>query len=331
MYFDVAMPMTLFFVTIVAIFFEEKVEKKLKVALEEREFRVWDAVLLVAAISVTVFLIILIPQMVIMVFFLFSYSMLLFIFTYIFSNFQKAHAKLFITSFLIVTFLAAIISLFNFDANSMVAYGTLALFGLFGFTFMTLLYEERRASTGERWYLAILPPALFILLYLFYGRTPVWFPFLLDLYGLIFAVLIILYLGSLFAWKTTLIFAGLLIAMDIVLVLFTGTMVSAATHVSGLRLPILVSLPTVPTIMTEEGTLYMGLGLGDFFFAGLLATQTYKKFGKDLALVSIIAMSVSFFIFEAVILNYGLSAFPGTLMIICGWLPAAAIGASRER
>ena len=321
MYFDVAMPLTLFMVTLLAMFLEEKVEGKLKGVLEERQFNVRDALLLVAAISVTVSLVVFIPQMAVMIMFLFSYSMLLFIFTYLFSNFQKAKAKLFCIAFLVVSFPAATISLFNFGANSTVAYGALALFGLFSFTFIALLYEERRANTKERWYLAILPPALFICLYLFFSRTPIWFPYLLDLYGTVFAVLIILYLGSLFTWRTTLIFVGLLTVMDVILVLFTGTMVSAATHVSSLRLPVLVSLPTVPSIVTEWGVLYMSLGLGDFFFAGLISIQTMKKLGKELAVLSVITMCSSFFIFEIFLLNYELRAFPGTLMIICGWLP----------
>ena len=321
MYFDVAMPLTLFMVTLLAMFLEEKVEGKLKGVLEERQFNVRDALLLVAAISVTVSLVVFIPQMAVMIIFLFAYSMLLLIFTYLFSNFRKAEAKLFCIIFLVVSFLAATISLFNFGANITVAYGALTLFGLFGFTFITLLYEGSRVKTEERWYLAVLPPALFICLYLFFSRTRIWFPYLLDLYGIVFAVLVILYIGSLFTWRTTLIFVGLLTVMDIILVLFTGTMVSAASHVESLRLPVLIYLPTVPEIVTNEGTRYMGLGLGDFFFAGLIGVQTLKKFGKGFAVSSAIAMSTSFFIFQAVMLNYGMIAFPGTLMIICGWLP----------
>jgi hypothetical protein len=321
MYFDVAMPLTLFLVTLVAMFLEEKVEGKLKGVLEDRQFNVRDALLLIAAMSVTVSLVVFIPQMAVMIIFLFAYSMLLLIFTYLFSNFRKAEAKLFCIIFLVVSFLAATISLFNFGANSTVAYGALALFGLFGFTFIALLYEGSRVKTEERWYLAVLPPALFICLYIFFSRTRIWFPYLLDLYGIVFAVLVILYLGSLFTWRTTLIFVGLLTVMDIILVLFTGTMVSAASHVESLRLPVLIYLPTVPEIVTKEGTLYMGLGLGDFFFAGLIGVQTLKKFGKRFAVSSVIVTSTSFFIFQVVMFNYGLIAFPGTLMIICGWLP----------
>jgi len=167
----------------------------------------------------------------------------------------------------------------------------------------------------------VLPPTLFVLLYVFFSKTPIWFPYLLNLYGIVFAVLITLYLGSLFTWRTSLIFAGLLTTMDIILVLVTKAMVSAVTHISDLRLPVLISLPTIPVIMTQWGVLYMSLGLGDFFFAGLLAIQTMKRFGKTFAVLSVAAMSASFLIFEALILNYELRAFPGTLMIICGWLP----------
>jgi len=98
-------------------------------------------------------------------------------------------------------------------------------------------------------------------------------------------------------------------------------MVSAARHVFGLRLPILISVPTVPVILTEWGWLYMSLGLGDFFFAGLVGIQTMKKFGKRFAVLSVVAMVISFFVFEMLMLNYRLRAFPGTLMIICGWVP----------
>ena len=324
MYFDIAMPLTLFVVSTASALLAGKVERKLKSVLEEKEFSVKEAVFLVAAISVTVSLIVLVPQMAVMAIFLFSYSMLLFIFTYVFSDFQKTKAKLFSTTIFLTCLTAAIVSLFTFNSYNIVAYGAIALLCLSAFTFITLLYEENRVVSGERWYLAILPPALFILLYLFYSGTPIWFPYLLNMYGVIFAILITLYLGSLFTWKTTMIFIGLLTVMDIILVLFTGTMVSAAMHVSSLRLPVLVSVPTIPVIITERGTIYMSLGLGDFFFAGLIGIQSLRKYGKQFALLSLVAMSVSFFVFETILLNYKLGAFPGTLMIICGWLPLVA-------
>ena len=119
--------------------------------------------------------------------------------------------------------------------------------------------------------------------------------------------------------------------MDIILVLVTGVMVTAAKQVSGLGLPMLVSLQTLPLVMTEQGLQYMSLGLGDFFFAGILAIQTHKKFGKKIAMLSAFSMSLSFAIFEAFLLNYRFGAFPGTLMIICGWLPVIAWKLLSER
>jgi presenilin-like A22 family membrane protease len=324
MYFDVAMPIALFAITVVAMFLQGKLERRLRANFEEREFRVRDAVFLVVAISVTVSLIVFIPQAAIMTFFLLAYSMVLFTFVYVFSNLQKAKIRLFCGGFSLLTFVAGTLSLFAFGTEGTVVYGALALYCLSIFALIVLAYEEERVKTNERWYLAVLPPALFICLYLFFNKTPVWFPYLFNAYAITFATLIILYLGTLFTWKTAVIFAGLLTIMDIILVLVTGSMVSAAKHVSGLGLPMLVSIPTIPLIQTERGALYMSLGLGDFFFAGLLATQTFKKFGKNLAVLSAITMSVSFGIFETLLLNYELRAFPGTLMIICGWLPLIA-------
>jgi len=321
MTFDVAMPLTLLTVTMIATLLNERIERKLKSTFEETEFRLREVVLLVAAISLMVSLIVFIPQLAIMIMFLFSYSMLLFMFTYLFSDFARRGARIFYLVFLIVTFLAGTISLTGFLINVNMTYGTIVFYCLFGFAFLSLIYEEDRSEVTERWYFALLPPASFICLYLFFNETPLWFPYLLDLFGIVFAVLIILYLGSLFTWKTSIIFVGLLTVMDTILVLFTGTMISATRHVSGLRLPILISVPTVPTISTERGLVYMSLGLGDFFFAGLIGVQTRRRFGENFACLSIVGMTLSFFIFEALMFNFKLMVFPGTLMIICGWLP----------
>lgn len=260
MYFDVAMPLTLFLVTLVSMFLNQKTESKLKPVFEEREFGWKDTVVLVAAMAIAVSVIYFIPDMALMTVFLFSYSMLLFTFGYVFSN--------------------------------------------------------------KRWYVAVLPPTLFVLLYLFFSLNGdlvwVWSEYLVNVYALVFAVLITLYLGSMFKWKTTLIFAGLLTIMDVILVLVTKTMISAATTATSLNLPVVVMMPILPALNGK-----MLLGLGDFFFAGLLATQSFKKFGKKFGILSVIAMVLSFAIFEAALLTYRVGAFPGTVMIITGWLPLA--------
>jgi hypothetical protein len=157
-----------------------------------------------------------------------------------------------------------------------------------------------------------------------YEPVPLLSLILVDVSGALFAVLITLYLASLFTWKVTFIFAALLTIMDIILVLVTGFMVTAATHVAELGLPVLISLPTIPFIVTTQGIRFLSLGLGDFFFAGTLATQTYKKYGRKTAIVSAVTMTLSFAVFEAGLLSTEFGAFPGTVMIILGWLPVVA-------
>jgi hypothetical protein len=156
----------------------------------------------------------------------------------------------------------------------------------------------------------------------------------MDVFGFTFAILIILYLSSLFTWKTVGLFAVLLTTMDIILVIGTPAMLTAANTFTGLGLPVLVYLPQIPLEATAQGLAFRGLGLGDFFFAGVLAVQTFKKFDKKTAFISVVAMTVAFGIWEAFlrdiiswltpIVGRNIGGFPGTLMIISGWAPIVA-------
>jgi hypothetical protein len=331
MEFDITMPLALFAITVVAMFLNKRVEGRLKKTFEEREFHSRDAFLFAAMITVTVSVIAFVPQMAITTVFLFSYFTLLFTFSYLFSSMSKRKAQLFCLAFGVAGWATGTVAVLSPLADSLMFYGGWALCGLAAFAFFAMVHERTRAATRERWYLAVLPPILFVLLYLVYNGTILWFPYLLNVYAMMFAILIILYLGSLFSWKNVFIFAALLTVMDIILVLFTGVMVTAAQTVSGLGLPVLVSLPTLPLVITEQGIQYISLGLGDFFFAGILATQTYKRFGKKTAVSSAVTMCVSFGIFEAFLLSTNFGAFPGTLMIICGWLPVVTWKLLAER
>jgi hypothetical protein len=331
LYFDVTMPVALFAVTLATMLLDRRIEGKLKTSFEKKEFRNPDAVLFAVMITAIVSVIVFVPQMAIMVIFLFSYSTLLFTFSYIFSDMHERRAQSFYTGFVIASAVAGAVGFFSLPRGDLRFFGTLAFIVLAYSAFSALLYDQGRVDVKARWYLAVLPPALFVLLYLVYNGTVLWFPYLLNAYGVMFAVLVTLYLGSLFKWKNVFIFAGLLTIMDIVLVLFTGVMVTASKQVAGLGLPVLISLPTIPLVTTEWGVQYMSLGLGDFFFSGILATQTYKKFGKRTAVLSTLTMSLSFAIFETFLLNYQWGAFPGTLMIICGWLPVVAWKLFAER
>jgi hypothetical protein len=201
---------------------------------------------------------------------------------------------------------------------------TLILMVLFLFAYSTLLFTFSYLFLKNRWYVGIIPPAVFILLFVFLRDTWVWSYFLSNVYALAFAVLITLYLVSLFSWRTTGIFGVLLTGMDIVLVFVTGTMVQAAKVTTGLRLPVMVSVPLIPP-WPDSGIAMMSLGLGDFFFAGLLAVQTLKRYGKRFSIVTAVGMTISFFIFEVLLLNFLRIPFAGTVMIITGWAPLVII------
>jgi hypothetical protein len=344
---DIAMPLALFAVSVAALLLNERTERKLKTTFEERELRTRDIVLLVVmivvAVSVIGYVSILDPgqifQNIILLVFMFSYSMLLFMFSYLFSDIKTRTSQLFSFGFAITSLLAGTIGLLEPFADGLAFYRALAFYGLAIFALSSILFEAKKPDAKERWYIAVQPPALFVLLFVFYnvfynGAT-VWYPILWDVFALTFAILIILYLGSMFTWKTAFVFAVLLTIVDIILVIGTGSMGEAAQQFTKLGLPVLVYLPNVPLVFSLEGAvLFRGLGLGDFFFAGILALQTFKKFDRKTTLLSIIAMSISFgiwlaFIPEIVsalepIIGRELLGFPGTLMIIPGWLLVVA-------
>ncbi len=337
MNFDVLMPTILFLVTLAAMLIGQKAERRLKATVEEREFKNRDVAILVGAIAVAVSVVIFIPSMALLGLFLFSYSSLLFTVSYAFSNLKLRRVTFYCLGFIIASVLAVAVGLIGVMPVDLRSYG-IAAFAVFGvLSFIALLYAKKRPQATQRWYLAALPPALFLLLFSFFNSTALWFPYLLDVYGIVFAMLIVIYLSSLFNWKTVFIFAGFLTGMDIVLVWVTKTMVQAAEHISGLGLPVLVAFPTIPLISSTSGILLLRLGLGDFFFAGILGSQTLKKFGKTTAVVSLLTICISFGLFELILLNPALTkllpvpGLPATLPILLGWLPIIAVKMLIER
>ena len=324
---DVTMPFALFLVTLAALLLSKRVEGKLQSTFEEREFHARYVVLLVVMIGVAVSIIAFVPQIALIALFMFSYSSLLFTFSYFFSGLNKKRALLFISGFLVASLVVGLIALLGPFVGVSVFYGGLAAFGLAVFALGSSLLELRKGKLGGKWYLAVLPPALFVIAFFVFRSTPLWFPFLFDAFGVVFAILITLYLSSLFTWKTTFIFAGFLTVMDFILVLITQVTEPAAAQLTGLGLPVIIVLPIIPPIFNSAalwGLQQIGLGLGDFFFAGILATQTCKKFGMRTSIISAVTMSVAFGVFEILLLNTDFKAFPGTLMIILGWLPIVA-------
>jgi hypothetical protein len=359
-YFDVAMPTTLLIVVIVAMLLNKRVEGKLQSTIEEKEFQTRDIILLVVFMAIIISAIaytsLLNPgavfENVLLVFFLSSYTILLFTFSFVFSNVPKTRAQLLSVGFGVAGLVAGSACLLGPLQDSFTIYRVAAFFGLAIFCFGVAVYEQTKTSSKTRWYVAAQPPALFVLLFVFFnfiygGSLHVWYPLLMDVFGLTFAILIILYLSSLFSWKTVGLFAVLLTTMDIILVIGTPAMLSAANSFTGLGLPVLVYLPIIPLIRSVPhainffGFAPAGLGLGDFFFAGVLAVQTFNKFGKKTAFIAAIGMAVAFGIWEAFlpdiinglkpILGRDIGGFPGTLMIISGWAPIIAWKVLSER
>lgn len=326
MYFDILMPLILFIVTLAAMFLGRRTEAKLKATVEQREFKTRDTILMVALIAVAVSIVVFIPSMAIMALFLFSYSSLLFMVSYAFTDMKPNRLTLYIAIFVAASVVAATAGALGVVSSELRVYSALAFACLATLSFFILVYTRGKQS-GKKWFVAALAPVLFLLLFAFYSSTFIWFPYLLDVYGIIFALLIVLYMNSLFTWKTVFIFAAFITALDIVLVWLTGTMVQAAEHISGLGLPVLVAFPTIPTISTADGILIMRLGLGDFFFSGVLTLQTMKRLGKKTAIASLVAICTSFGLFELILLNKQLAAalpvqaLPATLPILLGWLP----------
>lgn len=335
---DLAMPTALLLVVLTALFLNKRAEKKLMETVDQKEFKTRDILLLLVFISVMVSVIAytsmvnpggLFPN-VLLVLFLSSYVTLLFTFSYVFSGLKKTYAQLISVGFGICSLVAGLLSLIEPLADSYTNFRVIAFIIFSLLCFGVAVYEQIKSVSKQRWYIAAQPPALFVLLFLFFtvfytGSINVWFPALLDVFAFTFAILIIMYLSSMFTWKTVSIFAILLTLLDIVLV-FSGPMVAAAETFTGLGLPVLVYLPNIPLILNETGAFVLrGLGLGDFFFAGILAVQTYKKFGQKTAIISIVAMALSFGIWEAFLPEitgfFNIRGFPATVCIITGWIP----------
>jgi hypothetical protein len=328
-------------VTLVALFLNQRVEGKLAATVDQKEFKTRDIILLVVFIAIMVSVIAFtsmvnpggVFQNVLLVLFLSSYTMLLFTFTYVFSSLTKKRAQIISAGFGICSLIAGAVSFLEPLSDSYTLFRAGAFFALSAVCFGVVAFEYLKGTSRPRWYIAAQPPALFILLFIFFtvlygGTLNVWYPGLLDVFAFTFAILIILYLSSMFNWKTVGIFAVLLTILDIILV-FSGPMVAAAKTFTGLGLPVLVYLPNIPLAFTEAGAIALrGLGLGDFFFAGILAVQTFKKFGKRTGIISAIAMALAFGIWEAflpeIFAFFDIEGFPATVCIITGWIPVIA-------
>jgi len=235
---------------------------------------------------------------------------------------------------LLVLIMGVAITVIAFAPNEAILVFFLLFYSVAMFTFVY--------SVVEKWHVALMLPAVFLLLYFFFWGTPQ-----MDIIAAIFIIFVSVYLATLFEWKTLAVFAGLLTIMDIIHVFGTGFMVvSSIKMVRDLQLPIMIKVPSFPyQNLMIPGTDFMGLGLGDFFLCGLLSIQAIKKYGRRFGYIAIAFIAAAFLIFEAVQLWYfelwfseflnqaypieeaatmagTKAAMPATIFIVCGWLVA---------
>ena len=118
---DLAMPLALLIVVSVALILNKRVEGKLMATVEQREFKTRDIILLIVfigiVISVIAYTTIISPgaifQNILLVIFLVSYTMLLFTFSYVFSNLTKMRVQLLSLGFGICKFNCGVSELFG--------------------------------------------------------------------------------------------------------------------------------------------------------------------------------------------------------------------------
>ena len=80
---DVLLPSVLFLIAVAIIFLDSKFEKKVSSLFGGTQLRISHVVLLAAAIGIIVTVLVFIPEVTMMVFFLFAHSTILFLFTYL--------------------------------------------------------------------------------------------------------------------------------------------------------------------------------------------------------------------------------------------------------
>jgi hypothetical protein len=184
---------------------------------------------------------------------------------------------------------------------------------LFTFSYVAILFLFTYLFV-PKWYLAIVPPILFILLFLYY-----WNIYLFNFFAILFGISISIYMGNLFTWKTTAAFVSLLTIIDIIQVLVTRFTVASAEKLVELGMPVGIILPTFPY---PSGSTF--LGLGDIFLMGLLIIQNARKYGSKFGIATIVSIVVVFFLFQTTLLNSNIQNFPATVFVVSGWLTSLA-------
>lgn len=206
--------------------------------------------------------------------------------------------------------------------------GTIVKYGVLGIlsaitiiAFSAILFSFTYTLLDKYRVLAILPPGFFISAYISLRGTILWDVFLLNIFAVTSAIIVVYFLGTLFTWRSTLAFAFLLCILDIYHVFISGAMTEVAIASINLKLP---------NIVIFQGK---GLGLGDLVLAGILTIQALIQKGQKHATLTIISITTTFLIFEFLFdtILYKIGVFPATIIITTGWTPTLITTLKKEK
>ncbi len=132
--------------------------------------------------------------------------------------------------------------------------------------------------------------------------------------ALLTSLLLSMVVSSMVRWRETMLFVVLLIAVDVLHVFVTKSMVVYAEKAVAAGLPVGLVVPTFPA----KG--YVLLGLGDFLIASLLCLQAMERFGRRRALQAATGISVAFAVSYPLLTWMEVGFFPATIIVFAGFL-----------
>jgi hypothetical protein len=188
-------------------------------------------------------------------------------------------------------------------------------------------------ALSKKWLLSIVVPTVFIMLYLFSWNT-----LFLNLFSTITVVFSTAIFGASLALDTevkdeavlnrgnilsgVVLFVALIVLADVTLVFGTNLMMTAATKIEKLQLPLQVIVPTFPS---TGGIAHMGLG--DILISGLLAILTANKWGMKSGILCVASISATIMLGTTVLINCNVGMFPATILVVVGWLAGTGMRA----
>jgi len=190
----------------------------------------------------------------------------------------------------------------------------MVVLALYFFLLSLLLFGAVHLLTNK-WYLSVALPALLLCSYLLF-----WNELVTSVFAIIVAIMASMYLAAIFSYRMSVLFAFLLTALDVIMVLGPHPyMIASAVKALSLGLPTFVAAPTFPAVGVVR------LGVGDFLLSNLLVVESFQKHQKCRfrgAALCALSIAGAFAVFSVLQRNWGIRFLPATPPILCGWLAA---------